>query len=78
MVEQNTAGAESDLQRVEQEVGYIGKVLRNASTYNGLAMIVAAGVLFHFVPATGSEELVKEIGAAGIALGGIIGVFIPN
>jgi hypothetical protein len=69
---------ESTAEKVEEEIGYFGARLREPSTYASLGAVIGAAVLFHFVPAEGAQELIKDIMAAGIAIGGIIGVFLPD
>ena len=61
-----------DPARIKHDVSYIGARLREPSTYNGFA-ILAGLVGYQFDPSLG-----KALIALGIAIGGLLGVLLPE
>jgi hypothetical protein len=62
----------------EQEISWIGARMREPSTYAGLSGLAAAAAIFGLIPSTDANELVKDITVAGMAIGGILGIVLPE
>ena len=71
-----------DEQEVVKEVGYIGARLREKSTYGGLAVAVglALPLINKYFPNTplDVQTVVNVLSDAGLAVGIIIGIFLPE